>query len=104
MLKEDATGDVLIKSVAANLGFRLTPDHRHFHGVRSSMRLVVVEGRLDEAKAADLIAQLPDGEGLTIAATEIEDGVPKYLARTGKGCLAVHVPGGLFRISSKEMN
>lgn len=104
MLKEDATGDVLIKSVAANLGFRLTPDHRHFHGVRSSMRLVVVEGRLDEAKAADLIAQLPDGEGLTIAATEIEDGVQKYLARTGKGCLAVHVPGGLFRISSKEMN
>lgn len=104
MLKEAATGDVLIRSVAANLGFRLTPDHRHFHGVRNSMRLVVVEGRLDEDKAADLIAQLPDGEGLTIAATEIQDGVQRYLARTGKGCRAVHVPGGLFRISSKEMN
>lgn len=104
MLKEAATGDVLIRSVAANLGFRLTPDHRHFHGVRNSMRLVVVEGRLDEERATDLIAQLPDGEGLTIAATEIEDGVQRYLARTGRGCRAVHVPGGLFRISSKEMN
>ena len=104
MLKETATGDVLIRSVAANLGFHLTPEHRHFHGRRGSMHMVVVEGRLDLTKAEDLIAQLPDGEGLTIAATEIEDGVQKFLARTGKGCRAVHVPGDLFRISLKEMN
>lgn len=103
-LKKAATGETLINSVAANLGFYLTPEHRHFHGVRGAMRLVVVEGRLDQAKAEDLLAQLPDGEGLTIAATEIEDGVQRYLATRGKGCRAVHVPGDLFRITSKEMN
>lgn len=103
MLKDAATGETLIKSVAANLSFRLTPEHRYFHGVRGSMRLVVVEGRLDRAKADDLLAQLPDGEGLTVAATEVEDDVQRYLAGTGRGCRVVHVPGGLFRISSKEM-
>src|SRR5699024_9786805 len=40
-LTEAATGDTLIASVAANLNFRLTPDHRYFHGVRGMMRLVV---------------------------------------------------------------
>lgn len=103
MLKDAATGKTLVKSVAANLGFRLTPEHRYFHGVRGSMRLAVVEGRLDKAKADDLLAQLPDGEGLTVAATEVDDDVQRYLARTGRGCRVVHVPADLFRISSKEM-
>ncbi|WBL17836.1 site-specific DNA-methyltransferase [Citricoccus sp. NR2] len=104
ILKDAATGETLIRSVAANLGFHLTPDHRFFHGIRGAMRLVVVEGRLDKAKADDLLAQLPAGEGMTVAATEIDDDVQRYLARTGRGCRVVHVPGDLFRISSKETN
>lgn len=104
MLREGATGDTLVKTVAAHLGFYLTPEHRYFHGVRGSKRLVVLEGLLDEARARELVAQLPDGEGLTVAATEIADGAERYLARTGRGCRAIHVPGDLFRISSKELN
>lgn len=104
MLKDTATGEALIKSVAANLGFRVTPDHRHFHGVRGAMRLVVIEGRLDEAKANDLLAQLPAGEGLTVAATEIDDDIQRQLTSSGRGCRAVHIPGDLFLSNLKEMN
>src|SRR5699024_10895875 len=68
-----ATGHTLIASVAANLNFRLTPERRYFHGVRGMMRLVVIEGRLDQAKVDDLVAHLECDEGLTIAATEIDD-------------------------------
>lgn len=103
-LTEAATGETLIQSVAANLNFYLTPEHRHFHGVRGSMRLVLIEGRLDRTKAEDLLAQLPDGEGLTIAATEIEDGVRQFLRTSGTSSRALHVPGDLFSIGAKEMN
>lgn len=104
MLTEEATGQTLVASVAANLNFRLTPDHRYFHAVRGAMRLCVVEGRLDRAKADDLIAHLDDGEALTIAATEIEDGVRQYLRAEGTGCRAVHVPGDIFSYSAEERN
>lgn len=104
-LTEDATGQTLISSVAANLNFRLTPDHRHFHGVRGVMRLVVVEGRVDRSKIDDLVAHLADTEGLTIAATEIEDGVREYLRTLGRGCRVVHIPGEIFNYQAdKEEN
>lgn len=104
-LTEDATGQTLISSVAANLNFRLTPDHRHFHGVRGVMRLVVVEGRVDRSKIDDLVAHLADTEGLTIAATEIEDGVREYLRTLGSGCRVVHIPGEIFNYQAdKEEN
>ncbi|MGD7003841.1 site-specific DNA-methyltransferase [Corynebacterium halotolerans] len=101
-LTEAATGQTLVESVAANLNFRLTPQHRYFHGVRGAMRLVVVEGRLDRAKVDDLIAHLEDEDGLTIAATEIDDGVRQYLRTLGRGCRAVHVPSEIFTYSVSE--
>lgn len=101
-LTEAATGQTLVASVAANLNFRLTPEHRYFHGIRGVMRLVVVEGRLDRSKADDLIAHLAEGEGLTIAATEIDDGVRQYLRGLGRGCRAVHVPSEIFSYSSEK--
>lgn len=101
-LTEAATGQTLVASVAANLNFRLTPDHRYFHGIRGVMRLVVVEGRLDRSKADDLIAHLAEGEGLTIAATEIDDGVRQYLRALGRGCRAVHIPSEIFSYSSEK--
>lgn len=95
-LTEAASGQTLVNSVAANLNFRLTPEHRYFHGVRGLMRLVVIEGRLDKAKVGDLVAHLKEDEGLTIAATEIEDGVRQYLRSLGRGCRAVHIPNDIF--------
>lgn len=101
LLTDAATGPVLVSSVAANLRFRQTPEHPVFDGVRGSMRLVVVEGLLNQTKADDLVAHLGEHEGLTIAATEIEAGVRQYLRTLGRGCRAVHVPGDIFRYSGE---
>jgi len=103
-LTEAATGQTLINSIAANLNFRLTPEDRYFHGVRGLMRLVVVEGRLDEEKVDDLVAHLDEHEGLTIAATEIEDGVRQYLRSLGRGCRAVHIPTDIFTYRAGREN
>lgn len=101
LLTPEATGEVLIRSVVANLNFRLTPEHSYFHGVRGAMRLVVIEGRLDHAKVDDLVAHLEPTEGLTIAATEIEDGVRQYIRSLGQGCRAIHVPDDIFSYSEE---
>src|SRR5699024_8855504 len=95
-LTEAATGMTLIESIAANLNFRRTPDHRYYHGVRGLMRLVVVEGRLGRDKVDDLVAHLDEENGLTIAATEIDDGVRQYLRSLGRVCRAVHIPTDIF--------
>lgn len=102
LLTAAASGKVLVDSIAANLNFRLTPEHRHFDGVRGSMRLAVVEGRLDRRKVDDLISHLAADEGLTIAATEIEDGVRQYIRSLGRGCRAVHVPDDIFSYSEED--
>lgn len=101
LLTPEATGEVLIRSVVANLNFRLTPEHSYFHGVRGAMRLVVIEGRLDHAKVDDLVAHLEPTEGLTIAATEIEDGVRQYIRSLGQGCRAIHIPDDIFSYSEE---
>lgn len=102
VLTEAATGGVLINSIAANLNFRLTPEHPHFQGVRGSMRLAVVEGRLDRRKVDDLVAHLDADEGLTIAATEIEDGIRQYIRSLGRVCRAVHIPDDIFSYSEED--
>nr|WP_260399265.1 site-specific DNA-methyltransferase [Micrococcus flavus] len=96
-LTEHATGPTLVRSVAANLGFRLTPEHPHFHGVKNRMRLVVVEGTVTEATALDLAAHLAEGEGLTIAALGREEGMQEALRRAARGVRVLHVPDDLFR-------
>ena len=96
-LTEDATGQTLVASVAANLGFRLTPKHPVFHGVKNSMRLVVVEGTLTHEAALDLVSHLSEDEGLTIAALGREEGVLETVRRLSKGVRVLHVPDDLFR-------
>ena len=102
MLTDAATGPVLVESVAANLNFRLTPEHRNFDGARGSMRLVVVEGRLSRQKVDDLIAHLDEDDGLTVAATEVDDGVRQYVRGLGRGCRVVHVPDDVFNHTAAE--
>jgi len=95
-LTEHATGQTLIRSVAANLGFRLTPEHTHFHGVKNLMRLVVVEGTATLEAALDLAGHLAEGEGLMIAALGREEGVQEALRQHARGVRMVHVPDDLF--------
>ena len=96
-LTDNATGQTLVASVAANLGFHLTPEHPVFHGVKNSMRLVVVEGTLTHEAALDLVSHLSEDEGLTIAALGREEGVLHSVRRLSKGVRVLHVPDDLFR-------
>lgn len=101
-LTEAATGAALVNSVAANLNFSLTPDNRHFDGKRGSMFLKVVEGRLDKDKAEELLAHLDEGEGVTLAATELEPGIRQFARTTDKPCQIVHIPNDIFTYSETQ--
>ena len=101
-LTESATGATLVNSVAANLNFSLTPDNRHFDGKRGSMFLKVVEGRLDQDKTEELLAHLNEGEGVTLAATELEPGVRQFARTTDKPCQIVHIPSDIFTYSATQ--
>ena len=101
-LTEAATGATLVNSVAANLNFSLTPESRHFDGKRGSMFLKVVEGRLDKDKAEELLAHLNEGEGVTLAATELEPGVRQFARTTDKPCQIVHIPNDIFTFSATQ--
>ncbi|TVX80258.1 site-specific DNA-methyltransferase [Corynebacterium sp. NML180780] len=101
-LTESATGATLVNSVAANLNFSLTPDNRHFDGKRGSMFLKVVEGRLDQDKTEELLAHLDDGQGVTLAATELEPGIRQFARTTDKPCQIVHIPNDIFTYSETQ--
>ena len=96
MLTDAAHGDTLIASIAANLGFYRTPDAHPFHGRKGKMRLVVMEGAVTEQVVDDVLAHLPAGERVTIAALSVPDGVRKYLRERSRGSVIKHVPDDLF--------
>ena len=101
-LTEVATGSTLVESVAANLGFYLTPEDRHFDGVLGRQHLAVVEGVLDDAKADDLMAHLPEGHTLLIAATIVPEGVRDHVRRFKNGSRVLHVPLDLFTYTTAQ--
>lgn len=95
VLTEDATGEVLEKSVAANLGFPLT-DEPGFVGKRNREYLAVVEGVLTTEKADDFMAQLPDKHSVVLAATELPEGIEEHVRSYKNGSSVVHIPSSLF--------
>ncbi|WP_257182659.1 site-specific DNA-methyltransferase [Corynebacterium cystitidis] len=103
-LTKAATGETLVASVAANLGFYLTPDDPHFDGHRNNEHLAVVEGVLTEKKVGDLMAYLPDGHSILFAATVLDEGIHEVVRSYKNGSRAVHVPLDLFPYSDEEEN
>lgn len=101
VLTEAATGELLVRSVAANLGFAMLPDGERgaFDARRGRTLLRVHEGVADERLVDDLVAQLSDGESLVIAATGVADGARERLRRARRGSRVVHVPDGIFSYS-----
>lgn len=96
LLTDAATGETLINSVAANLNFYRTPDDPVFHGIRGRMRLVVVEGTLLTSRVDELLAELADGQLLTIATTEPDEAIRSHLRQVKRGCRMVHIPDDIF--------
>ncbi len=101
MLTEHATGDTLIRSIAANLGFSLikTDTNTVFDGRRGNTLLKVIEGVATEEVVDWLAAQVNDGETIVIAAISVMDGVRQHLRKACRGSKIVVIPDDIFRYS-----
>ncbi|MHC6177242.1 site-specific DNA-methyltransferase [Glutamicibacter sp. X7] len=97
----EATGDVLVESVAANLGFYLLhPDDDYvFDGRRGNSLLKVVEGVATVEQVDWLVSQVQEGETIVLAATSVMDGVRQHLRRACKGSRVIAIPDDIFRYS-----
>lgn len=102
ILTEAGTGKSLVESVAANLGFYLTPKDRHFDGILGRQHLAVVEGVLDDAKVDDLMTHLPEGHTLLIAATIVPEGVRDHVRGFKNGSRVLHIPLDLFTYTTAQ--
>lgn len=101
VLTTAATGQTLIESVAANLGFTLLhPDDDYvFEGRRGNSLLKVVEGVATIEEVDRLVEQIDPGEKIVLAATVVLDGVRQHLRRACKGSRVVAIPDDIFRYS-----
>lgn len=98
MLTPDATGEVLVASVAANLGFSLLhpDDDIVFDGQRGNSLLKVIEGVATIDEVDRLVEQIQPGETIVLAATVVLDGVREHLRRACKGSRVVAIPDDIF--------
>ena len=101
MLTPEATGEVLVSSVAANLGFTLLhPDDDYiFDARRGNALLKVVEGVATTEIVDWLASQIQPGETIVLAATTVIDGVRQHLRKLVKGSRVVALPDDVFRYS-----
>lgn len=104
MLTSDATGQTLISSVAANLGFALLdPDDDYiFDARRGNALLKVIEGVATNEIVDWLASQVETGETIVLAATAVMDGVRQHLRRTVRGSRVVALPDDVFRYSEGD--
>lgn len=94
---------VLRASVAAQLGFTLTPEHRYFHGVQGGVRLFVTRAPLTPEYVTSLAAHLEDKDVLTVASTVVLDGAAQELRKARRGSRVVHIPSDLFASDLKDI-
>lgn len=101
MLTAAATGQTLIGSVAANLGFTLLhPDDDYvFDARRGNALLKVVEGVATTEIVDWLASQIQPGETIVLAATTVMDGVRQHLRKLVKGSRVIALPDDVFRYS-----
>ena len=101
MLTAAATGQTLIESVAANLGFTLLhPDDDYvFDARRGNALLKVVEGVATTEIVDWLASQIQPGETIVLAATTVMDGVRQHLRKLVKGSRVIALPDDVFRYS-----
>lgn len=101
ILTPAATGQTLIKSVAANLGFSLLhPDDDYvFDGQRGNALLKVIDGVATIEIVDWLASQVQPGETIVLAATSVMDGVRQQLRKTVKGSRVVALPDDIFHYS-----
>ena len=97
MLKEN----ILIRSIAANLGFSLLKreDVSIFDGRKGNSLLKVIEGVVTVEIVDWLVPQTKCGEIIVIAAMSVMDGVRQYLRQVRKGSKIIVIPDDIFQHS-----
>ena len=103
ILTEQATGQVLIESVATNLGYSLIDGNQNslFDAKKGRSYLKVYEGIADTNLVDSLVAVLGEDKTLVLATTGLVDGVREYLRKIRKGSRIIHLPDGIFRYSKE---
>lgn len=101
MLTSEATGQTLIESVAANLGFALlsSKDDYVFDARRGNALLKVVEGVATIEIVDLLVSHIKRDETIVLAATAVMDGVRQHLREVSKGSRVVALPDDIFPYS-----
>lgn len=92
---------VLRRSVAAQLGFQLTPEHLFFHGLKGAMRLFVTRNALTPNLVTEITDCLEAGERVTIASTVVLDSARRKLREERQGSRIIHIPDDLFRFNEE---
>lgn len=102
LLTSAAHGDTLIKSVAANLFFRLLNSDKAtvFDAKKGNTYLKVIEGVATVEIVDWLVSQLNEGESLVIAALSVMDGVRQHLRQSCKGSRIVIIPDDIFNFEN----
>lgn len=97
-LTQDAVGENLVRSIAANLGYRLLSNGSSvFDAYRGNTFLKVIEGVVNESIVDWLVSQLSKDETLVIASLSIPDGVREYLRKKSKGSSIIAIPDDIFK-------
>lgn len=98
LLTADAKGSVLIRSVAANMGFMMNDQDKYsiFDARRGNSLLKVIDGVATIEIVDWLISQIEEGETVVLAATSVMDGVREHLRRNCKGSRIVVIPDDIF--------
>lgn len=101
LLTNNATGETLIKSIAANLGFKLMPNDKPspFDGHRGDTFLKVIEGFVNTDVIDSVVSKLEEGQTVEIAGTMVMDGARAHLRKVCKGSRVVAIPDDVFRYS-----
>ena len=95
-ITSEATGEVLRRSIAAHLGFRLTPESPRFTGVKGRQMLAVVEGQLSEALVEELLVDLPEDHSITVVCDGASEGIDRTLRGRARGSRLLLMPDDLF--------
>lgn len=98
-LTENATGETLVRSIAANLGFRLLDSDNPtiFDARRGNTFLKVIEGVVTNEIVDCIATNLSESKTVVIAALSIPDGVREHLRNINRGSRIVSVPDDIFR-------
>ena len=100
-LTDDANGDILVRSVAANLGFTMLDKNvpSVFDARRGKTVLKVIDGVASNVIVDWLVSHVQLDETIVLAVTSVEDGVREYLRRCCKGSRIVNIPDDIFDYS-----